>query len=109
MVLFNVLNRVFVWEIGWILGLRSLENDGIKLLDCIRDNYEGEFYWRYFVFIVDVLIIILKLRYEDINIRINLDSNIRSFIVLIIIIEYIREKLLYFFYGLGGIYVLFFF
>lgn len=106
MVLPNAPNRVFAWETGWTPGLRSLENDGTKLLDRIRDNYEGEFYWRYFAFIADALITTLKPRYEDTNIRINLDSNTRSFIVPIITTEYIREKLSYSFYGSGGTYAL---
>lgn len=106
MVLPNAPNRVFAWKTGWTPGLRSLENDGTKLLDRIRDNYEGEFYWRYFAFIADALITTLKPRYEDTNIRINLDSNTRSFIVPVITTEYIREKLSYSFYGSGGTYAL---
>ncbi|OJT86313.1 hypothetical protein BM535_21635, partial [Clostridioides difficile] len=35
MVLPNAPNRVFAWETGWTPGLRSLENDGTKLLDRI--------------------------------------------------------------------------
>ncbi|HBF8411146.1 glycosylating toxin TcdB [Clostridioides difficile] len=106
MVLPNAPNRVFGWETGWTPGLRSLENDGTKLLDRIRDQYEGQFYWRFLAFIADALITTLKPRYEDTNVRINLDSNTRSFIVPIITTEYIREKLSYSFYGSGGTYAL---
>ncbi|MGO1042552.1 TcdA/TcdB pore-forming domain-containing protein [Clostridioides difficile] len=106
MVLPNAPNRVFDWDTGWTPGLRSLENDGTRLLDRIRDHYEGEFYWRYYAFIADALITTLKPRYEDTDIRINLDSNSRSFIVPVITTEYIREKLSYSFYGSGGTYAL---
>ncbi|UUV16739.1 TcdA/TcdB pore-forming domain-containing protein [Clostridioides difficile] len=106
MVLPNAPNRVFALETGWIAGLRPLENNGTRLLDRIRDHYEGQFYWRFFAFIADALITTLKPRYEDTNIRINLDSNTRSFIVPVITTEYIREKLSYSFYGSGGTYAL---
>nr|Q46342.1 RecName: Full=Cytotoxin-L; AltName: Full=Lethal toxin; Short=LT; Contains: RecName: Full=Glucosyltransferase TcsL [Paeniclostridium sordellii]CAA57959.1 cytotoxin L [[Clostridium] sordellii] [Paeniclostridium sordellii] len=106
MVLPNAPNRVFGYEMGWTPGFRSLDNDGTKLLDRIRDHYEGQFYWRYFAFIADALITKLKPRYEDTNVRINLDGNTRSFIVPVITTEQIRKNLSYSFYGSGGSYSL---
>lgn len=50
MMLPNAPSRVFWWETGAVPGLRSLENDGTRLLDSIRDLYPGKFYWRFYAF-----------------------------------------------------------
>ncbi|MBT2146487.1 hypothetical protein KK449_19990 [Clostridioides difficile] len=50
MMLPNAPSRVFWWETGAVPGLRSLGNDGTRLLDSIRDLYPGKFYWRFYAF-----------------------------------------------------------
>ncbi|MCC0686782.1 TcdA/TcdB pore-forming domain-containing protein [Clostridioides sp. ES-S-0056-01] len=105
MMLPNATSRLFWWETGAVPGLRSLENDGTKLLDSIRDLYPGKFYWRFYAFF-DFAITTLKPVYEDTNIKIKLDKDTRNFIMPTITTDEIRNKLSYSFEGAGGTYSL---
>ncbi|MDN9584741.1 glycosylating toxin TcdA, partial [Clostridioides difficile] len=105
MMLPNAPSRVFWWETGAVPGLRSLENDGTRLLDSIRDLYPGKFYWRFYAFF-DYAITTLKPVYEDTNIKIKLDKDTRNFIMPTITTNEIRNKLSYSFDGAGGTYSL---
>ncbi|HBH3693831.1 TPA: peptidase C80, partial [Clostridioides difficile] len=105
MMLPNAPSRVFWWETGAVPGLRSLENDGTKLLDSIRDLNPGKFYWRFYAFF-DFAITTLKPVYEDTNIKIKLNKDTRNFIMPTITTDEIRNKLSYSFEGAGGTYSL---
>ncbi|HBG5344515.1 TPA: peptidase C80, partial [Clostridioides difficile] len=105
MMLPNAPSRVFWWETGAVPGLRSLENNGTKLLDSIRDLNPGKFYWRFYAFF-DFAITTLKPVYEDTNIKIKLDKGTRNFIMPTITTDEIRNKLSYSFEGAGGTYSL---
>ncbi|EQG60630.1 toxin B [Clostridioides difficile DA00145] len=105
MMLPNAPSRVFWWETGAVPGLRSLENNGTKLLDSIRDLYPGKFYWRFYAFF-DYAITTLKPVYEDTNTKIKLDKDTRNFIMPTITTDEIRNKLSYSFDGAGGTYSL---
>ncbi|KPI56898.1 peptidase C80 [Clostridioides difficile] len=105
MMLPNAPSRLFWWETGAVPGLRSLENNGTKLLDSIRDLNPGKFYWRFYAFF-DFAITTLKPVYEDTNIKIKLDKDTRNFIMPTITTDEIRNKLSYSFEGAGGTYSL---
>ncbi|CEK40047.1 glucosylating haemorrhagic toxin TcsH [Paraclostridium sordellii] len=105
MMLPNAPSRLLWWETGAVPGLRSLETDGTRLLDSIRDFYPGKFYWRFYAWF-DFAITTLKPVYENTNIKIKLDKNTRNFIMPTITTDVIRNNLSYSFTGSGGTYSL---
>ncbi|MHC9370241.1 glycosylating toxin TpeL [Clostridium perfringens] len=108
MMLPNGISKTLGYEFNTVDNIYELENDGVNLLNRIRDNYPGQFYWRYYSTLFNYGMVNLKINYHDTDVKINLDNADRMFIVPTLTIDQAREKLSYNFNGAGANYYIYF-
>ncbi|NGU17057.1 glycosylating toxin TpeL, partial [Clostridium perfringens] len=107
MMLPNGVSKTLGYEFNTVANIYELENDGVNLLNRIRDNYPGQFYWRYYATLFNYGMVNLKINYHDTDVKINLDNVDRMFIVPTLTIDQAREKLSYNFNGAGANYYIY--